>query len=306
MLSRRALVALAVAALATAAPAAAQSASGPPDSGAPADGPDASKLDKSQDSCMLCQFVMERVIDGVNAAGLVPRVRGGGRQDRTGWEGELNEHPAYVETASRTLPEGEPTNEHLAAAHAEETGEPPVPTVSQREELERSTEHAREGDELDERQRARQERRETERAAAAAAHAEDVRSYQNDPATSSLAPHLLRNGPVRFGPGGPAPPLDNSQPMNGLEATERQLFAEVYKSMDLTLNAVCEQQMPNEFYGACERIFAMQGVVVNLVTRSFNPQNLCARVDMCDDDSYLTKFSIHTPKPRVDDDADGK
>jgi len=74
---------------------------------------------------------------------------------------------------------------------------------------------------------------------------------------------------------------------------ERQKYNEIYRVVDITLDDVCEQAMPNSFYGYCKQIYKLQSDVVDGLRYQYRPSDICFRVGMCGKDSYITK-GIHS------------
>jgi len=79
---------------------------------------------------------------------------------------------------------------------------------------------------------------------------------------------------------------------------ERQKYNEIYRVADITLDDVCEQGMPNKYYGFCKSIYKIQSDVVNGLRYQYRPQDICFRVGMCNKESYIAK-GIHS-RYRVD------
>jgi len=74
---------------------------------------------------------------------------------------------------------------------------------------------------------------------------------------------------------------------------ERQKYNEIYRVVDITLDDVCEQGMPNSFYGYCKQIYKVQSDVVDGLRYQYRPADVCFRVGMCGKSSYITK-GIHS------------
>jgi hypothetical protein len=97
---------------------------------------------------------------------------------------------------------------------------------------------------------------------------------------------------------------------------ERQKYNEIYRVMDITLDDVCEQGMPNRFYGyvsaaqrrparkalsilgvsaypQCLAIYQMQSDIVDGLRYQYRPTDICFRVNMCGKKSYIT-LGIHS------------
>jgi len=74
---------------------------------------------------------------------------------------------------------------------------------------------------------------------------------------------------------------------------ERQKFNEIYRVADITLDDVCEQGMPNAYYGFCKSIYKVQSDIVDGLRYQYRPTDICFRVGMCAKNSYITK-GIHS------------
>ena len=74
---------------------------------------------------------------------------------------------------------------------------------------------------------------------------------------------------------------------------ERQKFNEVYRVVDITLDDVCEQGMPNSFYGYCKMVYQVQSDVVDGLRYQYRPADICFRIGMCGKNSYITA-GIHS------------
>ena len=74
---------------------------------------------------------------------------------------------------------------------------------------------------------------------------------------------------------------------------ERQKFNEVYRVVDITLDDVCEQGMPNSFYGYCKMVYQVQSDVVDGLRYQYRPADICFRIGMCGKNSYITQ-GIHS------------
>jgi len=74
---------------------------------------------------------------------------------------------------------------------------------------------------------------------------------------------------------------------------ERQKYNEIYRVADITLDDVCEQGMPNAFYGYCKQIYKVQSDVVDGLRYQYRPADICFRVGMCGKGSYITK-GVHS------------
>jgi len=74
---------------------------------------------------------------------------------------------------------------------------------------------------------------------------------------------------------------------------ERQKYNEIYRVVDITLDDVCEQGMPNSFYGYCKQIYKVQSDVVDGLRYQYRPADICFRVGMCGQGSYITK-GVHS------------
>jgi len=74
---------------------------------------------------------------------------------------------------------------------------------------------------------------------------------------------------------------------------ERQKYNEIYRVVDITLDDVCEQGMPNSFYGYCKQIYKVQSDVVDGLRYQYRPSDICFRVGMCGKSSYITR-GIHS------------
>jgi len=74
---------------------------------------------------------------------------------------------------------------------------------------------------------------------------------------------------------------------------ERQKYNEIYRVADITLDDVCEQGMPNKYYGFCKSVYKVQSDVVNGLRYQYRPQDICFRVGMCSKESYISK-GIHS------------
>ncbi len=70
---------------------------------------------------------------------------------------------------------------------------------------------------------------------------------------------------------------------------ERQKYNEIYRIVDLTLDDVCEQGMPNSYYAYCKNLYNVQPDVVDGLRYQYRPTDICFRIGMCDGSSYITK-----------------
>jgi len=74
---------------------------------------------------------------------------------------------------------------------------------------------------------------------------------------------------------------------------ERQKFNEIYRIADITLDDVCEQGMPNTFYGFCKTIYQSQSDIVDGLRYQYRPADICFKIGMCSQSSYIT-VGIHS------------
>jgi len=74
---------------------------------------------------------------------------------------------------------------------------------------------------------------------------------------------------------------------------ERQKFNEIYRIADITLDDVCEQGMPNKYYGFCKSVYKVQSDIVDGLRYQYRPTDICYRAGMCKKDSYVTR-GIHS------------
>jgi Ca2+-binding EF-hand superfamily protein len=74
---------------------------------------------------------------------------------------------------------------------------------------------------------------------------------------------------------------------------ERQKYNEIYRVVDITLDDVCEQGMPNRFYAYCKQVYKVQSDVVDGLRYQYRPTDICFRIGMCGKDSYITQ-GIHS------------
>jgi len=74
---------------------------------------------------------------------------------------------------------------------------------------------------------------------------------------------------------------------------ERQKYNEIYRVTDVTLDDVCEQGMPNAYYGYCKSVYKRQQDVVDGLRYQYRPTDICYRIGMCGKRSYITK-GIHS------------
>lgn len=74
---------------------------------------------------------------------------------------------------------------------------------------------------------------------------------------------------------------------------ERTKYNEIYRVVDVTLDDVCEQGMPNTFYKYCKMVYQTQPDIVDGLRYQYRPADICFRVGMCDKDSYITK-GVHS------------
>jgi len=74
---------------------------------------------------------------------------------------------------------------------------------------------------------------------------------------------------------------------------ERQKYNEIYRVVDITLDDVCEQGMPNAFYGYCKQVYKVQSDIVDGLRYQYRPADICFRVGMCGKGSYITK-GVHS------------
>jgi len=73
---------------------------------------------------------------------------------------------------------------------------------------------------------------------------------------------------------------------------ERQRYNSIYRIMDVTLDDVCEQAMPNAFYGYCKAVYQTQATIVDGLRYQYRPADICYRVGICAANSYITN-GIH-------------
>jgi len=74
---------------------------------------------------------------------------------------------------------------------------------------------------------------------------------------------------------------------------ERQKYNEIYRVVDITLDDVCEQGMPNSFYAHCKAVYQSQSDVVDGLRYQYRPSDICFRIGMCAKSSYITK-GVHS------------
>lgn len=74
---------------------------------------------------------------------------------------------------------------------------------------------------------------------------------------------------------------------------EREKYNQIYRVVDVTLDDVCEEGMPNSFYGYCKAVYQMQPEVVDGLRYQYRPMDVCFRIGMCGKDSYITK-GVHS------------
>jgi len=74
---------------------------------------------------------------------------------------------------------------------------------------------------------------------------------------------------------------------------ERQKYNEIYRVVDITLDDVCEQGMPNSFYGYCKQVYKVQSDVVDGLRYQYRPADICFRIGMCGKGSYITR-GVHS------------
>jgi len=73
---------------------------------------------------------------------------------------------------------------------------------------------------------------------------------------------------------------------------ERQRYNQIYRVMDVTLDDVCEQAMPNAYYGYCKAVYQTQATIVDGLRYQYRPADICYRVGICAANSYITN-GIH-------------
>jgi len=74
---------------------------------------------------------------------------------------------------------------------------------------------------------------------------------------------------------------------------ERQKYNEIYRVVDVTLDDVCEQGMPNKYYGYCKAVYQVQSDVVDGLRFQYRPSDVCYRIGMCGSKSYITQ-GVHS------------
>ena len=74
---------------------------------------------------------------------------------------------------------------------------------------------------------------------------------------------------------------------------EREKYNQIYRVVDLTLDDVCEQAMPNAYYGFCKAIYQTQAAVVDGLRYQYRAPDICFRVGMCGTGSYIT-WGVHS------------
>jgi len=256
------------------------------------------RVDLKEDACIACQYIMERISNNIHWSGVLPETKAG-RPDRTGRDpftlaGRYNERISHPEVRgmiadtqrlqrdrwARLGLNSDPTKAGTPQAFIEEDGDVRNEELPLDDELSLGSFL-----ELEFQASSRSQERST-----AKSQASQFPAHQNT---------FPFGAPLTYGstPYGPFQTLSGNQPdyRQYFNALERQKFSEVYHVADLTLDHVCEQRMPNDFYKHCKRIYDEQGLIVNLFTRQFGTQSICSRIEMCRPVSYI-KRAIHTPR----------
>jgi len=215
-------------------------------------------IDRSQDECILCQYVVERVINNVHWAGVLPMYRGG-RPDRDGYDStDLDDRYSPLDDSDSK----ERLEDYkLSQAQAQSSDAPPAAFIQEEQKITAQTQNTQ----------------------------APLGQYA---AGTGFAWRGAGVAPLYS----PFTPIQAQQPgyRSWFSALERQKYSEIFHVADLTLDHVCEASMPNEFYKYCKLIFHGEGAIVNLVARQFGTSNICRRIEMCDSNSYIANM-IHTP-----------
>jgi len=74
-----------------------------------------------------------------------------------------------------------------------------------------------------------------------------------------------------------------------MRQAERVRFNEIYRVVDLTLDDVCEQGMPNTYYGYCKQVYKTQTSLVDGLRYQYRSADICFRLGMCTKKNYLAK-----------------
>jgi len=235
-------------------------------------------IDKSQDSCILCQYIVERISNNVHLAGILPQYSGG-RPQRVPHD-ELDLDPAHQLAAGVTdTADKEDEDESMRrsdSAYRQHQARIAKMRADMRKQARASAQQRRDRDQLP-------------------PELLDESSFLET--GSAQFPHHI---PLAVGvTQSPAVPFERSQPgyRSYTRAIERQKFSEIYHMADLVLDRVCEASMPNDFYPICSAVFKAQGAITNLLSRQVGVQTVCQRLNFCESTSYVSR-GIHTPKPQ--------
>jgi len=293
-------------------------------------------VDDSQDACLLCQYIVERISNNVHWTGVLPQKRG--RPDREGRD-KFSIDSRYDENISgaeaRQMDEVEKTKQRYASfKKGMIKGEPPggkpkapafLDLASEIRAKMMSLHSSREDDpSLPGSSFGAPSSSSSSSSSSSAAPKGKASAEQPPPAKNpnypnpysvvnlegvpegvvgSPFPYNYQFGvPYKYGGAlnGPTLPIDTTQPnyRQYFNSLEHQKYSEVFHISDLTLDHVCEEGMPNEFYKHCRSVFNEQSTIVSLLLRQYSASTICLRVRMCSPMSYMTR-GIHTPPARA-------
>jgi hypothetical protein len=172
-------------------------------------------IDKSNDGCVMCQYIVERCEGNVKLSGVLPAY-------------------SFIETQGSALPDNSQEEVPAIALSDSEANSPSLV------EAESKTQTETEG-----------------------------KQFYNDVGAAAII------GSAR-------------QATRVQRQLERQKYNEIYRVVDITLDDVCEQGMPNSFYGYCKQIYKTQTDIVDGLRYQYRPADICFRVGMCGPGSYIT------------------
>jgi len=266
--------------------------------------------------CILCQYIVERVVNNVHWAGVLPMYRGG-RPDRDGFDSETldtryanyDDRNAY--DALHQLQERQMKNTLVENAYKQPWSTPPIPAKGYPSQFQYGQlAFTRPHNDISFNMGAKE--RQLGHVVGALTFLETavklrasgkMAARSTEKVANAQAPLAAFTGGSQFAFAGagkpmytPFTPVDPAQPgyRSWFSALERQKYSEIYHVADLTLDHVCEAAMPNEFYQHCKKIFDAEGAIVNLISRQFGVQNICRRLQLCGTQSYIAQ-QIHMP-----------
>jgi hypothetical protein len=211
-------------------------------------------VDVSQDGCVMCQYIVERCESNVKQSGVIPSM-----SQATAFDSYLEvASTAESNPASTTM---QPGNEHFTPF----TGSPVLETAMASDDAADAAEDEMAASELSE------------------DDAMSLIELENGVASGQFYFDQTAAGIIG----------STRQSTRVQRQLERQKYNEIYRVVDITLDDVCEQGMPNSFYGFCKQVYKVQSDVVDGLRYQYRPADICFRVGMCGKGSYITK-GVHS------------